>query len=56
MQEGQAVAAGDKVVVLDAMKTELVVTAPISGTIQKVLCKPSTLVNAGQQLVIICAE
>ncbi len=50
---GQRVREGDKIVVLDAMKTELVVAAPVSGTIEAVLAKPGALVNAGQQLAII---
>jgi len=53
VEVGQRVQEGDKVVVLDAMKTELVVAAPASGTVKAVLAKPGTLVNAGQQLVII---
>ena len=50
---GQHVGEGDKVVVLDAMKTELVVAAPAAGTIQTILVKPGALVNAGQQLIIL---
>ncbi len=50
---GQRVQEGDKVVVLDAMKTELVVAAPATGTVETVLTKPGALVNAGQQLIII---
>jgi urea carboxylase len=50
---GQPVREGDKVIVLDAMKTELVVTATAAGTIEQILCKPGSLVNAGQQLLLI---
>jgi len=56
IEEGQPVTAGDKLVVLDAMKTELIVTAPVTGTIHKILCQPSGIVNAGQQLAIICTH
>jgi urea carboxylase len=50
---GQHVFEGDKVVVLDAMKTELVVTAAATGIVETVLVKPGALVSAGQQLVIL---
>jgi urea carboxylase len=53
---GQQVQAGDKVVVLDAMKTELVVTATAGGTIEQIFCKPGALINAGQPLLLIRTE
>jgi urea carboxylase len=53
VEVGQPVSTGDKVVVLDAMKTELVVTATASGTVEQILCKPAGLVNAGQPLLMI---
>jgi urea carboxylase len=56
VEAGQPVSAGDKVVVLDAMKTELLVTAPAGGTIEQVFCKPGGLVNAGQMLMMIRTE
>jgi urea carboxylase len=53
VEAGQPVQAGDKVIVLDAMKTELVVTASASGTVEQILCKPGALINAGQPLLLI---
>ncbi len=53
IEVGQQVSAGDKVMVLDAMKTELVVTATVTGTIERILCKPAGMVSAGQQLLVI---
>jgi urea carboxylase len=50
---GQRVTEGEKVVVLDAMKTELVVSATTSGVVEAVLVKTGALVNAGQQLVVL---
>jgi len=56
IEVGQKVAAGQKLVVLDAMKTELVITAPESGIITAIHCKQGKLVSAGQQLAILRVE
>jgi urea carboxylase len=53
VEVGQRVAEGDKVVVLDAMKTELVVPASASGIVEEVPAKAGALVNAGQPLIIL---
>ena len=53
VEVGQPVQAGDKVVVLDAMKTELVVTATSRGTVEQIFSKPGALINAGQPLLLI---
>ncbi len=50
---GDRVLEGDKLAILDAMKTELVVSAPARGIVEAVLARPGTLVNAGQPLVIL---
>ncbi len=50
---GDRVLEGDKLAILDAMKTELVVSATADGIVEAVLAKPGTLVNAGQPLVIL---
>jgi urea carboxylase len=50
---GQQVQAGQRLMVLEAMKMEIAVTAPISGTLEKILCQPGTLVSAGQPLALI---
>jgi urea carboxylase len=52
-QPGQHVAVGDKLLVLDAMKMEMVIAAPSGGVIQELLCKPGQMVSAGQQLAVI---
>jgi urea carboxylase len=54
-EPGQRVIAGQRLVVLDAMKIEMEITAPISGVVRELLCKPGQMVNAGQQLAILCA-
>jgi len=52
-QPGQHVAAGDKLLVLDAMKIEMVITAPAGGVVQEMLCQAGQMVSAGQQLAIL---
>lgn len=52
-QPGQPVAEGDKLVVLDAMKMEMVIAAPVRGVIRELLCQPGQIVSAGQQLAIV---
>jgi propionyl-CoA carboxylase alpha chain len=48
---GEPVAAGDVLVVLEAMKMELAVSAPSDGTVRSVLVRPGELVSRGQALV-----
>jgi methylmalonyl-CoA carboxyltransferase 1.3S subunit len=50
VEEGQAIAAGDVVVVLEAMKMETEITAPRSGTVGAVLVSAGTAVTGGQVL------
>jgi urea carboxylase len=52
---GQRVHAGQRLVVLDAMKIELEIAAPVAGVVRELLCRPGQMVNAGQQLAILCA-
>jgi urea carboxylase len=53
VETGQQVELGQKLVVLEAMKTEIVVAAPSAGVIETLSCGPGTLVYAGQQLVAL---
>jgi len=50
---GQRVRAGQKLLVLDAMKTEMVIAAPAGGVVRELLCKAGQMVSAGQQLAIL---
>jgi biotin carboxyl carrier protein len=51
VREGQDVAEGEPLVVLEAMKMELAVAAPAAGTVAAVLVAPGDLVARGQALV-----
>jgi urea carboxylase len=53
VEAGQRVELGQKLLVLEAMKTEIVVAAPSAGVIEKLSCSPGVLVQAGQQLVAL---
>jgi biotin carboxyl carrier protein len=48
---GASVAAGDELVVVEAMKMEHAVRAPGPGTVRAVLCAPGDRVDRGQALV-----
>jgi 3-methylcrotonyl-CoA carboxylase alpha subunit len=48
---GQEVKAGDALIVLEAMKMELAVTAPKDGRVRRVACRVGELVQPGVPLV-----
>jgi biotin carboxyl carrier protein len=50
-QVGQRVAAGDTLVLLEAMKMELAIRAPHAGTVARIACEPGSLVQPGVPLV-----
>jgi urea carboxylase len=53
VEPGQHVEAGQKLVVLEAMKMEIAVTAPATGVVEKLNCAAGLLVEAGQYLVTL---
>lgn len=53
VNEGDTVERGETLVLLEAMKMELRITAPASGTVIKVHCKAGDVVDRGQALVEI---
>ena len=50
---GDAVASGDEVVVLEAMKMELPIFADVSGTVKEVNCKKGDAVPGEFVLIVI---
>ena len=50
---GQAVKAGDVIVVLEAMKMENDITAPCDGTVKEIVVTKGTTVNTDDVLVVI---
>jgi urea carboxylase len=56
VETGQRVEAGQRLIVLEAMKMEIAVSAPFAATIEKLNCSPGTLVTAGQNLVTLRQE
>jgi urea carboxylase len=56
VETGQRVEAGQKLIVLEAMKMEIIVAAPSAGVVEKLNCGAGTMVFAGQQLVTLRHE
>ena len=54
--EGDNVAEGDVVMILEAMKMQNEIQAPLSGTVTAVNCKPGDSIEANSPLVIIQPE
>jgi acetyl/propionyl-CoA carboxylase alpha subunit len=53
VDEGRAVASGEALMVLEAMKMETTIAATAAGTVAKLEVGPGDIVAAGQSLVII---
>jgi acetyl-CoA/propionyl-CoA/long-chain acyl-CoA carboxylase, biotin carboxylase, biotin carboxyl carrier protein len=53
VEEGQRIAAGDTVVILEAMKMENHVTATIDGTVTKLAVSKGEVVETGQAIAVI---
>jgi len=53
VRTGAQVAAGQPVVVLEAMKMENELRAPRAGTVQEVRCAEGAAVEAGQDLIVV---
>lgn len=53
VEEDQQVLAGQTVCILESMKMEIEITAPVSGSVMSVLQQPGTQVQAGQQLMVL---
>ncbi|MEI2418219.1 urea carboxylase [Orrella sp. JC864] len=53
VEPGQAVKAGDTLVVIEAMKMELAVTAPVDGVVAALRCAPGKAVVTGDTLAVL---
>ncbi len=53
VKPGDTIAEGQKVIVLDAMKMEIVVNTHTAGVVEEVYCKPNSLVMSGQLLLSV---
>ncbi|WP_045158996.1 urea carboxylase [Stutzerimonas stutzeri] len=51
--EGSWVEAGDVLVILESMKMEIPLTAPVAGVVKEVRAQPGSPVRAGQRVVVI---
>lgn len=56
VEPGQRVQAGQPLVVLEAMKMEVLVAAPYDGFVHDLRCAPASVVTAGQHLVMMRKE
>jgi acetyl-CoA carboxylase biotin carboxyl carrier protein len=52
-QPGEAVKAGETLVVLESMKMEMPLESPVSGTVKEVRCAPGQAVNEGDVLAVV---
>ena len=53
VREGDRVTAGQKLLVMEAMKLENKIAAKVPGLVKKILVRDGDTVNQGQELVII---
>ena len=53
VEAGQTVAEGDTLVILESMKMEIPVEAPVAGTVTDVRVQPDTQVTEGDIIAVI---
>ncbi|MEJ7604786.1 MAG: biotin/lipoyl-containing protein [Bryobacteraceae bacterium] len=56
VEPGQRVEAGQRLLVLEAMKMEVAIAAPSSGIVEQLRCVQGTMVSAGQNLLTLRTE
>ncbi|GAB0063852.1 hypothetical protein IBA8401_48840 [Pseudomonas syringae] len=56
VQPGDRVEAGDVLVILESMKMEIPLLAPIAGVVQDVRVQPGSAIRAGQRVVVLAAD
>jgi acetyl-CoA carboxylase biotin carboxyl carrier protein len=52
-QVGEAVAAGEALVILESMKMEMPLESPASGTVKEIRCAPGQAVSEGDVLAVV---
>ena len=52
----QTVSTGDPVIIIESMKMEITLSAPVSGVVQQISCKQGDYVCSGQLLLIVQEE
>ncbi len=50
---GDTVAAGDVLIILESMKMEMPLEAPVAGTVSEIRCKEAQPVGEGDVLVVL---
>mgnify|MGYP000852311226 CR=1 FL=1 len=53
VEEGQSIEAGTPIVILEAMKTELSINAPLAGIVRTLYCRAGRQVTTGDRLLVI---
>jgi biotin carboxyl carrier protein len=53
VEVGQAVAIGDELVILESMKMEIPVEAPVAGTVAEIRVAPDTQVHEGDVVAVL---
>jgi len=53
VEQGQKVEVGDELVILESMKMEIPVVAPVAGTVTKVAVQESTQIQEGDLVAVI---
>ncbi|WP_440811067.1 urea carboxylase [Pseudomonas syringae] len=56
VQPGERVEAGDVLVILESMKMEIPLLAPVGGVVREVRVQPGSAVRAGQRVVVLAAD
>ena len=53
VQPQATVHAGETLIIIEAMKTEIEVLSPMNGTVAQMLCQPGQAVTAGQIILLL---
>ncbi|MNB54733.1 Acetyl-/propionyl-coenzyme A carboxylase alpha chain [compost metagenome] len=56
VEAGSRVAAGDVLVILESMKMEIPVLAPLAGVVREIRVQPGSAVRAGQRVVVLALD